>query len=144
MLCFQTEWHLVGSCLDGGWMIWYHENGSQYASVSFSSRATWHMRASVSMIHWELFLSSSITVSAVTPDTYTAHNLPTVPEEVSHSQGGNTRPPTQYHTNIQSLVGVTWFRLSITAAAQYPWRLYEQIDTKAGKVGFGGGVDTSK
>lgn len=62
-----------------------------FSFIFFLTRATWHMRASVSMIHWELFLSNSITLSAVTPDMYTAHNLPAAPEEVSHSQGGNTR-----------------------------------------------------
>ena len=36
------------------------------------TRATWHMRASVSVIHREVFLSNSITVSAATPDMHPA------------------------------------------------------------------------
>ena len=67
-----------------------------FSVIFFLTRATWHIGASVFMIHWELFLSNNITVSAVTSDLYTACNLPAAPgegeeEEVSHSQGGSTR-----------------------------------------------------
>lgn len=61
-----------------------------FSVIFFLTRATRHMRASLPMIHRELFLSNSITVSAVTPDMYTAHNLPAAPEKVSYSQGGST------------------------------------------------------
>lgn len=56
----------------------------------FLTGERWQICASASVIHWELFLSNRITVSALTPDLYTAHNLPPVPEEASYSQGGNS------------------------------------------------------
>lgn len=50
---------------------------------------------------------------------------------------------TRYQRTIQPLRRITWFSVSFTAAAQHPgWRVYGEIDTKAGMVGFGSGIDT--
>lgn len=103
------------------------------------ARATWHTRASVSVIHREAFPSNSITVSAATPDIHPARKTCLLPQRRRLTHRIGSARHRRYQRNIQSPAGITWFILSIPLQRHPTDDFMSKSILKLGRWGFGRG-----